>query len=86
MTSTIIISNYVTRLGGIPDAAFQGNYDQLTRIHMSGGNLNTIDQRSFTALHYATCSNQLEIANYLLDNGADANYQVGITWSVYVMS
>jgi len=73
VSSTIVAR--ASNNGGLPESSFNNNFDGVRRIAESGGNLNESDQRTFTALHYASAGNNVQIASYLLDQGVDANYQ-----------
>jgi len=70
-----IVARSSNNNGGLPESAFNNNFDSVRRISETGANINESDQRSYTALHYASASDNLQIAGYLLDQGADANYQ-----------
>ena len=52
----------------------QGNLDAVKEFLKRGSNINTINSTAETLLCFAVANNQTEIAEYLLENGADPDF------------
>ena len=59
----------------VSEASWSGNYETVRRLQESGANVNAVDNRGYTALHYACSIGDADIASFLLDKGAEVNMQ-----------
>jgi len=56
----------------IHDAAWKSNLEEVMRfVQDDPGMVHTVDDEGGTALHYASYLGHVEVASYLLDQGAD---------------
>ncbi|KAL6072068.1 26S proteasome non-ATPase regulatory subunit 10 [Balamuthia mandrillaris] len=72
----------------ICEAAWQGGYETVKDLRERGANPNVVDERGYTALHYASSLGYEEIAQYLMDFGAkidkrDNNGNTPLCWAAF---
>lgn len=69
--SLIDSRNPNTNATAIVIAAQNGNLDLVRFLHQSGADLNASDHGDQGALFYAALKGEVQVANYLIDNGVD---------------
>ena len=58
---------------GLLDAARKGDLKKVQQLVDSGADINQLDKTGFTALHWAAMANKKEVAEFLIQKGADIN-------------
>ena len=62
-------------------AAKAGNIEAVKQHLAAGADLNAIDRRGWTPLHFVAVAGNKEIAELLINNGADVNENIDAGWT-----